>query len=378
MPHRRRNGGAEQCARIMTAISTTLSVLGIAVALALCAPAAGAGFVDVLDTPAQMSPLASRSLLQEVTKAGDRLVAVGQRGHVLVSTDGGATWKQSTGSGELGPDGGVLRRRQGRLGRGARWRRPAHRRRRRTLGAAARRAARPTSCCVAAMERKVAADPASESAKTLLDEAKRYKEQGPDKPFLDVWFADAQERLRGRRVQPDLSHHRRRQDVGAVVRPDRQSQILQPVRDRRVRRRPLYRGRGGRRPEARRCRAALQGADPGYSGSFFGVADAGVCRARLRTARQRLPQRRTAARVDEDRRRTAGIGRRARPRRATGRCCSPTSAGASLASIDGGQSFAAIALEAADAAHRRRRRRRRELRAGGSARCRACPKRWPR
>ena len=41
------------------------------------------------------------------------------------------------------------------------------------------------------MERKVAAEPASESAKALLAEAKRYKEQGADKPFLDVWFADA-------------------------------------------------------------------------------------------------------------------------------------------------------------------------------------------
>src|SRR5262249_31075152 len=52
-------------------------------------------FVDVLDTPALSSPLASKSLLQAVTRAGDRLVAVGQRGHIVVSRDGGATWKQS-------------------------------------------------------------------------------------------------------------------------------------------------------------------------------------------------------------------------------------------------------------------------------------------
>ena len=45
---------------------------------------------------------------------------------------------------------------------------------------------------VAAMSEKVAAEPASEEAKKLLAEAERYKEQGPDKPFLDVWFADAQ------------------------------------------------------------------------------------------------------------------------------------------------------------------------------------------
>lgn len=174
----------------MTAISTTLSVLGIAVALALCAPAAGAGFVDVLDSPAQMSPLASRSLLQKVTKAGDRLVAVGQRGHVLVSADGGATWKQSQVpvSSDLtsvffvddkegwvvGHDGVVLHTADG----GERW----------ELQLTGRTA---NQLLVAAMERKVAADPASDDAKKLLDEAKRYAEQGPDKPFLDVWFADA-------------------------------------------------------------------------------------------------------------------------------------------------------------------------------------------
>jgi len=45
---------------------------------------------------------------------------------------------------------------------------------------------------LAAMQRKVAAEPASDEAKKLLAEAQRYKEQGADKPFLDIWFADAQ------------------------------------------------------------------------------------------------------------------------------------------------------------------------------------------
>src|SRR5262249_50852588 len=43
---------------------------------------------------------------------------------------------------------------------------------------------------VSAMERKVAAQPQSEDAKKLLAEARRYREQGADKPFLDVWFSD--------------------------------------------------------------------------------------------------------------------------------------------------------------------------------------------
>jgi photosystem II stability/assembly factor-like uncharacterized protein len=39
--------------------------------------------------------LAPRSLLLDATIAGDSLVAVGERGHVLLSADGGSTWTQS-------------------------------------------------------------------------------------------------------------------------------------------------------------------------------------------------------------------------------------------------------------------------------------------
>ena len=57
--------------------------------------AAGAGFQDPLAVPAQPSALASRSLLQGVARAGQRLVAVGQRGHIVHSSDGGGTWQQA-------------------------------------------------------------------------------------------------------------------------------------------------------------------------------------------------------------------------------------------------------------------------------------------
>jgi photosystem II stability/assembly factor-like uncharacterized protein len=39
--------------------------------------------------------LAPRSLLLDATIAGDSLVAVGERGHILLSADGGSTWTQS-------------------------------------------------------------------------------------------------------------------------------------------------------------------------------------------------------------------------------------------------------------------------------------------
>jgi photosystem II stability/assembly factor-like uncharacterized protein len=51
--------------------------------------------VDPLDRPAEESALATRTLLTGVTAAGARLVAVGQRGHVLWSDDEGATWTQA-------------------------------------------------------------------------------------------------------------------------------------------------------------------------------------------------------------------------------------------------------------------------------------------
>ena len=40
------------------------------------------------------------------------------------------------------------------------------------------------------LESKASAAPGSEAIKLALVEAKRYKEQGADKPFLDVWFQD--------------------------------------------------------------------------------------------------------------------------------------------------------------------------------------------
>src|SRR5262252_9857063 len=69
--------------------------IGFALILSNATAVMAGGFVDVLDSPAQMSPIAARSALQSVVPVGNRLVAVGQRGVVLVSNDAGATWKQS-------------------------------------------------------------------------------------------------------------------------------------------------------------------------------------------------------------------------------------------------------------------------------------------
>lgn len=59
--------------------------------LALCAPVAAQP-----DPAAEPLPLAAKSLLLDVTLAGDRVVAVGERGHILLSDDYGLTWTQAT------------------------------------------------------------------------------------------------------------------------------------------------------------------------------------------------------------------------------------------------------------------------------------------
>ncbi len=50
---------------------------------------------DEANKSAELMPLASRYLLLDVATAGSRLIAVGDRGHVLLSDDRGATWRQA-------------------------------------------------------------------------------------------------------------------------------------------------------------------------------------------------------------------------------------------------------------------------------------------
>lgn len=160
-----------------------------AAALATCAHAAttAGALSDVLERPAMQSPIAARKLLISVALAGDRLVAVGPRGHIVVSTDAGATWQQSEVpvSADLaavhfpspkigwavGHDGVVLATTDG----GATWTKQLD-------GHAV------NDLILADIQAKLAANPESAELQNLASEAERNKEAGPDKPFLDVWF----------------------------------------------------------------------------------------------------------------------------------------------------------------------------------------------
>lgn len=166
------------------------------VALAIAAPTCGAiAAGDPLATPARDSALARQSIVTSLSSYDDKLiVAVGQRGHALRSSDHGRTWAQGrvplssdltavqlvnerTGY-AVGHDGVVLRTDDG----GANWSKLLD-------GRMANKLVQE------AMQRKVdaAGDKADQEARRLLAEAQRNTELGSDKPFLDLWFANANE-----------------------------------------------------------------------------------------------------------------------------------------------------------------------------------------
>lgn len=65
------------------------------VAMGLSLALEASAFQGPLDQPALSSNLAVRSPMLAVTNAGARLVAVGQRGHIIFSDNGGDSWKQA-------------------------------------------------------------------------------------------------------------------------------------------------------------------------------------------------------------------------------------------------------------------------------------------
>lgn len=167
----------------MQAGALCLMVLGVLGVLA--GAAAAAAPVDPLQWPAAASPLAVRSPLFAIARAGTRLVAVGQRGHVLTSDDNGAHWQQaavpvstdlvavhfpSARQGwAVGHDGVILHSADG----GRHWTRQLD----------GRQAAALVVDAYAKHARSTEVDAA-------LAEARRMVAEGPDLPFLDVWFTD--------------------------------------------------------------------------------------------------------------------------------------------------------------------------------------------
>ncbi|MFO7787366.1 MAG: YCF48-related protein [Halospina sp.] len=76
---------------------TRKCIVGIGVTAAIAVGGAGSAHAarDVLEIPALDTDLAAESLLLDVEHLGDRLVAVGERGHIVYSDDGGDSWTQA-------------------------------------------------------------------------------------------------------------------------------------------------------------------------------------------------------------------------------------------------------------------------------------------
>lgn len=168
----------------------TRPLAALVLTLPLAALAAD-GFRDVLDTPARESAFASKSLLNGVASTGKRVVAVGQRGHIVYSDDAGKSWVQAKvpvtsdlvavafptpeKGWAVGHDGVVLNSADG----GATWSKQLD----------GRSAGQLMATFYAAQADKGALG-SPETAAALVEEAKRIGAQGSENPFLDVWFAD--------------------------------------------------------------------------------------------------------------------------------------------------------------------------------------------
>ncbi|WP_404361699.1 WD40/YVTN/BNR-like repeat-containing protein [Marinobacter sp.] len=72
----------------------TIGAVCLGLSLVAAAPSAVA-VGDVLEIPARDTQLATEYLLNDVAEAGERMVAVGERGHIIYSDDDGRTWTQA-------------------------------------------------------------------------------------------------------------------------------------------------------------------------------------------------------------------------------------------------------------------------------------------
>lgn len=162
----------------------------VAFALAVPMPARAGGIQDGLDRPAVLCRDAAGGVLLDIARAGDRLVAVGERGIVVWSDDTGNSWHQAEvptsvsltavafptplKGWAVGHAGVVLHTEDG----GQKWLRQLD-------GVAAAKLV-----LQAAEAEARAAGPGNSKAQRRLVEAQRLVDDGPDKPLLDVFFED--------------------------------------------------------------------------------------------------------------------------------------------------------------------------------------------
>jgi photosystem II stability/assembly factor-like uncharacterized protein len=149
-------------------------------------------FADPLDTPARLSPKAVTSAVYGLgLRDINRVVGVGPRGHVLLSDDAGASWRQAPSplstdllavsfatpdiGWAVGHDGVVMKSIDG----GQHWARVLD--------------GRSLAGLLVGHYDKLAAAGGSADIQRARGDAARLAEEGPTKPFLGVWFRNARE-----------------------------------------------------------------------------------------------------------------------------------------------------------------------------------------
>jgi len=143
-------------------------------------------YQDVLDTPATKSLIADKTLLNGVTFTGKRLISVGWRGHIVFSDDQGKRWIQASvpvscdltavyfpspqRGWAVGHDGVVLHSSDG----GVTWVKQLD--------------GRTAAQIMFQYYNSAPKNLPGQTITNLMEEVKRFVQEGPDKPFLDVWF----------------------------------------------------------------------------------------------------------------------------------------------------------------------------------------------
>ncbi|WP_097460686.1 WD40/YVTN/BNR-like repeat-containing protein [Mangrovitalea sediminis] len=184
----------------------TFGAVCLSLTLAGASTVALAAVGNVLDTASMETTLASEKLLTDVAHAGKRIVAVGERGHIIYSDDNGKQWTQAsvpvsmlltavyfptpTQGWAVGHSGVILHTGDA----GATWTKQLDGRQEAKMVISqleqqmtdmqAQEANAPES-------KKRALQDSLENLKFSLEDAKSDEKVGPWKPLLDVWFRDA-------------------------------------------------------------------------------------------------------------------------------------------------------------------------------------------
>ena len=175
---------------------------------------------DALDLPAVKSDRATRARLFGITRTGDRLVAVGQRGFILYSDDWGGSWQQASvpvrstlltsyfinaqEGWAAGHDGVVLHSNDG----GETWTKQLDGYEAVEIG-------------TEYYQSMLAHDPENKTYQAMLDEMLFAAGQGADRPFFCVWFENERSGL----VMGAYSMSMRTNDGGATWEPALLNQV---------------------------------------------------------------------------------------------------------------------------------------------------------